>query len=245
MTLTPKTRALLEEEVLAGRLAADVVDGNLIHLDKLPIINAKFTKQVSFFQLFGKEWDLLKLRAEKKVVDSVYAELYPKGPSAGFKAKYGEEAAKWLAEQGFTEYSGFSPKSVTAEATDFYMGKELHLKIKGYSALPSLNDVRKRIKDGNLTPSASLMVPYLNDIESLQKKFDAESYKFLLEARSKELVKQIRAMICEMAQVRFAIIVGQIWFYEMGSIEENTKTIQLGSAMVSCTAELVEKKFTI
>lgn len=86
---------------------------------------------------------MTKARAAQKVFNTIKKDKFPR-KSEGFSVRYGDEAATWLKEQGFTDYSGFGPKTVQAEAKDFYLGKELKVSLKGYSTIPSLNEFKKQ-----------------------------------------------------------------------------------------------------
>lgn len=47
------------------------------------------------------------------------------------------------------------------------------------------------------------------------------------------------------SRITFAIIVGQVWFTEFSSLDENSMEVEYGGAKYLCTAELVETKVNI
>lgn len=256
VSLTDATRMELEKEVASGRAQAGLLgrEGGvtIINLRGLPVVNQVMVRAVSAEELFRKEWELTKARAIQKVLNTVRKEKFPT-VSKGFKEQYGEEAANWLKEQGITDYSGFgAPKTVQAEATDFYMGKELKVSIKGYSSLPSLNDVRKRIASGKVTSSAALMVPAIEELDKFlsSKEHTASSdqdasLKAWIDSMFGEAQESVRQLIFEMSQIRFGVIVGQVWFTEFSSIEEDSMTIQADGKALECKAEMREVKIEI
>lgn len=254
--LTPKTKKLLEEEVSSQRAPANLMqyrNGSMVlNLRGLPIVNANMVSSLNASDFMKKQWILIKERAVQKVLNSVLKEQ-GKTVSGVFKERYGEAAATWLKEQGITEYGGFSaPKTVQAEEKDFYFGKELKVSIKGFSSLPSLNDVRKRIASGKLTPSAAIMATTVNELteflesnnytSSQNQKLAIESW---VEPRLALAKKNIAKLILEMAMVRFSIIVGQVWFNEFFSNEENEIVVPIDGVDFTCKIEMRGVKISI
>jgi hypothetical protein len=199
----------------------------VLNLKSLPILNRKMVKEVSAEELFQTQWNLLKVQASLKVLKS----YVPKRESEGFEEQYGKEAATWLKEQGITSYGGFAPKVVQAESKDFYTGKELLVHLKGFSSLPTLNDVLGRIVKNKLTPAASLMVPALREYEKqiggdLESPVTRPVVQDWLKGRVEELTKLSRELLAHIAQIKFAIIVGQTWPKEFTSLDQDTLTFK-------------------
>ena len=245
--LSAKTLQTLMAEAKAGRLPDNVVtadgDVTLINFDTLPIINRKMVKATSAKTLFENEWLLTKVQAAQKVYNSVVKELGGTRKSASFEEQYGAEAATWLKDAGFTDYSGFNPKSVQAESTDFYMAKELSVKIKSFSALPSLNEFKKQAAKGKFTPSAALMSDAWKAVENFLKTDDGKDMtkaETWLKAEAKKLDRQRRTLIADKAQSVFCTIVGGVWFSEFSSVEENSLTLTLDGQKLECTVEAKE-----
>lgn len=254
--LTADTLKAFKAEVSSGRAPAGIIeerDGvTVVNLRGVPVINRNMVKDASARELFLKEWELTKARAAQKVYNSVKKENVPV-VSKGFKELYGEDAAAWLQEQGITDYRGFSPPHTTqAESTDYYVAKELKISIKGYSSLPSLNDVRKRIASGKLTAPAKLMVPALEEVEAFigsDVYKNASKQETLLETwifdKFKEAQKRVRQLLFEMSQIRFGVIVGQTWFSEFSSIEEDSMDLQADGVTLACKVEMKETEVKI
>lgn len=241
-------------------------DGDfLIDLTKLPIINRQMVKAVSARTMFAKEYDLCKAQAAQKVFNTVQKDKFPR-KSEGFEALYGADAAKWLKEDcGITDYNGFQPAHTTqAEATDVYMAKELKVSLKGLSSLPSLKDVRDKMtkakearekgkaKGSEVTGAAALMVPY---VEAVDTYLDSDEYKnaankdkafqLWLEDKQKAAVSTARKLIFELAQIKFAIVVGQTWPVEFASLDENSLEIDTDAGKLACKVEMLEKETKI
>lgn len=236
--------------------AAGVVDGDsnqgtyVLDLSALPIINRKMVKACSAKSLFEMEWALTKARAAQKVYNSVKKERFPR-KAEGFEVMYGPEAAAWLKEQGFTDYSGFGPKTVQGEARDFYMAKELSISIKGFSSIPSLNEFKKQAAKGKLTASAQLMAPAVKEIDDFlasdvytKAKNQDKLLETWLDGQQKAATAECRRLIAEMARIRFSVIVGQVWIFPTLDEDSLTFTASDGT-MLTCKAELREVKVEV
>lgn len=207
-----------------------------LDLTKMPIINRKMVKAVSAKELFETQYELQKARSAQKVYNSVYKAEFGGKASEGYKVLYGEDAAEWLKEKGLTDYQGFSPKTTQDEARDNYIGKELKVSLKGLSSIPSLNDFNKRVSSGkSLLAGHSLMKPAVDAIEAFKdsdaykKARDPEAvFKAWLEGEKKGTTKEVRQLLYKTSQIRFGVIVGQTWFTEFSSLDENSLDIDVG-----------------
>jgi hypothetical protein len=222
-------------------------------LDKLPVVNRVMVKAVSAKDLFEKQYLLEKSRAAQKVYKGFRDEKLAKKESPTYKAMYGDDAANWLKEQGFTDYSGFSPKAVQAESTDFYIGKELGVKIAGLSKLPSMKELREQIAKNKMNGGGTLMAIYYREVE---KYLDSDAYKNAADKdklfetwisdKAKKAVSETRSLIFAMAKIKFAIVVGQVWFKEFSSVDENSLKIKVrpepkaDEVELDCKAEMKE-----
>lgn len=130
------------------------------------------------------------------------------------------------------------------------MGKELKIKLKGLSSLPTLVDVNKRRASGKLTASAALMVPAIENLEvfyasDVYKEADDQN-KMLRAWLGIELKKsqaRVRRYLYEMAQIRFSIIVGQTWPTEFVSLDEDSMDITVDGTKISC--QLVAREIEV
>lgn len=216
------------KKLVANGVVIDTVDGvDVIDVKPLPVINRVMVKATSAKTLLTLEWELTKLRAAQKVFNTYKKEKFPK-TSVGFAALYGAEAAEWLKLQGLTDYSGYSPKQVQAESKDFYLGKEMSVSLKGYSTLPSVKDVLAKASAGKLKGPAALMNDTIGEVEKFFKKTsDSSLCEKWLDGKQKATQAEVRARIREAAQIKFAIVVGNSWFSEWKSLDENTMTLTL------------------
>jgi hypothetical protein len=248
--LSQKTIETLFAAHKDGRLPDDALktssDHVLINFKALPVINRQQVKTVSAKTLFENEWALIKTQAAQKVYKSVLKEKFGTKKSEGFEEKYGTEVANWLKEVGFTDYSGFGPKSVQKEATDFYMAKEMSVSIKSFSSIPSLNEFKKQAAKGKLTPSAQLMADSVQHIETFLASMDAKDDKKAetwLKAQDKALDRVRRTLISDKAKQIFGIIVGQTWPF--ASPDENSMELTLDGQKLACKIEQREVEIKV
>jgi len=244
-----KLAALLPKEAKPNRMtiSGDFVEG-VINLSALPVINRRMVKSASAKVLFQQSFELETARAAQKVYRFYRDEKVPRKESASFKSTYGNEAAEWLASQGFTDYSGFCPKTIQDEATDCYMSKELCVSIKGFSSLPKVADVRAKLGSSKMTPSVALMAPFVREVEAwlngpeYTKAVDPEaSFIAWIDGKAQDAIAKARQLIYEIACIKFSIVVGQVWFSEFSSLDENTMTLDFGNLTgINCKVQMKE-----
>lgn len=254
--LTKASEDRIRAEIDAGRLPASVdqvvIVGDspavrVLNLEGLPVVNRASVKAVSARTLFEKQWELLRFQAAQKVLHG-YQKAYTDGrTSEGYTALYGAEAATWLKEQGITDYSGFSPKMLQAESTDVYPSKKLEVKIKGYSSLPSMTEYEKQEAKGKLNGPAALMQATVDRVKAFM---DSDTYKGVadpkallttwLNSETTLAVQECRRLMFEIAQLKTAVLIGNVWFQEFRTLEENQMELTIGGTKLAFTAEAKE-----
>ena len=127
------------------------------------------------------------------------------------------------------------PKQTVAPVKDVYIGRELAVEIDGYKSLPALTDVRERLaklaaggtKTKPLTGGAALMASTLDE---------AKGWSLAtLQAALAATARAIKQHLHEKSQMIVAVIVGQTWFKEFKSLDENTYTLTTSSGPVTVT----------
>jgi len=211
----------------------------VIDLTSLPIINRQMVKSVTLADTAQLAFHLEAARASQKVFKDYVKTRYPGEKLVAFNAKYGTTAAQWLKDNGITEYSGFNPPKVQAESTDFIMGKELSIKLKGYSSLPPVEKVREKMaKQGaKLNGPETLMVSAIHEVEEFLAKNPEKLHKNWLTGKEKMNQAYVRSLSHQLSQIAFSIIVGQTWFSDCPTLDDKTVTLANG---VIATAELKE-----
>jgi hypothetical protein len=246
-----------------GLLAGEKwVAGQVYVLDfsKVPVINRKMVKSVTAKDTFAAELELAMLKGSQKVVNDYRNRITPK-ESAKFLLLYGETATEYLKELGVTDYNGFNPPGNTVKSGDFYMATELSIGIKGLSSLPKVVDVenaidavdadptkKKKLKLGEFTMTP--MIRRLWDFMTSPAVKDAADRNALLktwlETEQKAIVKRTRELTEILAQRKFSIVVGHVWFSDLASMDDTTLSVELaGFGPVSVTAKLAETQIDL
>lgn len=205
------------------KMLADGDNKFIIDVKALPVINRNMVGSCSAQTLIEQQYELCEAKAYQKVYNAASKAQGTKGVSTDLLAQYGADAVAWLKEQGITD-NGFSPKSAVAESKDFYIGKELEVKLKGLSSLPKVDDA----KAGKGGQNGAWMKAAIDEIEKHKKANNETAHALYVADRQRAITRQTRGLIARMAMQKFAIIVGQIWPKEFASVDENTLTTKIG-----------------
>lgn len=216
-----------------------------IDLTKIPLINRKMVKTLSAKEYFNDNIQLLLLKAKQKVYKYYLSKLESdvERRSGAIIEKYGEECATQLDSIGLRSY-GFTPPSSVKKSGDFYIAKELNIKIAGASSLPSIDAVEKKVSENKKLNLADMMIKYY--IDEVKNHIDDKSY---LKEITNITLKEVRTLQNKLNRTLYSIILGKVQFNEFDSLEEGTMEIDFKyndfNSFVKCTAELKDTQITI
>lgn len=225
----------------------------VVNLESVPLVNRAMVKNISAAEFFADNVRLEALKARQKVLKFYREQLIGKVNAAGLAAKYGTEAADFLSGIGIRDY-GFSPKTASVESTDVYMSRELNVKIKGASSLPSVNVVLKKLEDGKpLNAADGLMAvaikeyqdfvnsPALSGVsEDVRKKLISS----WIEDATKVAIQNVRELNKRLSKVVYGIVAGHGWFTDL-ELDASTMVVKVDDVKYTVTAELAEKEIKI
>lgn len=240
---------LKKENVLEGVFQANHV--YLVDLTKVPLINRQMVKEVSALEFFTRHLQLQALKAKQKVFKAYMDEVAPK-KQAKLLELYGADAVAWLETIGVKDY-GFSPKVTAEKSGDFYYSKELDVKLAGLSSLPSMKAVNDKLtKKSKLNLADTLMVDAINEykafVESpmVQKSAAKETLiETWLTTETKSAIQEVRKTQYDLNKILYSIVVGQAWFKEFSSLDDNEMVVKFHDQDVKCQAILGEKEIAI
>lgn len=232
-----------------GLLAGETYEAGKVYVldyPKVPVINRKMVKGATAKDTFQLVVDLAVLKAAQKVLNDYRDRISPK-VSKKFLLLYGQEATDYLASVGVTDYNGFNPASDTVKSGDYYLAKELKIAVKGLSSLPKVVDVeasltaKKKLKVGE-----AIMAPTLQRIEDFMASSvfssAADGNALLatwIESESKAVTTKTRELQQKLAECKFSIVVGHVWFSDMASMDDNVLDVEVpGFGPVPVTATL-------
>lgn len=221
---------------------------------KLPVINRKMVTDVTAAKTFALTLKLLQCKADQKVYSDWRKRIAPK-TSELFVSLYGQDATDYLATVGVTSFNGFNPAVDTVVTGDYYMASELKVAVKGASSLPKVEDVeiaydkmKTRLKIGEF-----LMMPAVgrvSDFLSADVHSRAADPKALLatwlKSEADNSIKQSRLLMEQLARLKFAIMVGHVWFTDLPTMGEGSLAVELpGFGKVAVSAALKETQIKI
>lgn len=242
------TKETFEKLQTNGLLAGEAWEAGKVYVleyPKVPAINRKMVKSVTAKDTFDKVIQLARLKGSQKVFNDWRDRVSPK-ESKKFLALYGEAATEYLKSVGVTDYNGFNPPGTTVKSGDFYVAKELKIAVKGLSSLPKVDDVQAALTAGKkLKLSEFVMADALKRLAAFTaspmytEAADANALLATwLETEQKAIVAKTRQLIEQLAQRKFAIVVGHIWFSDLPDMDHNSLEVDVpgfGSATVTAT----------
>lgn len=165
--------------------------------------------------------DLIYKMMGNKAKSKVYKVFWDKhnsvNKSANIIANYGEEAGEYLSYLGITD-NGFYPKSQKKETTSSYIVKELLIKFKGMSSIPSYNAVMKKIDEGKNLNKADMLVKNAYDTCCQNEStMNVKDFNDWLKKEIDNVEKDIKVINKELAKMKMNILVGNEWFEEFTS----------------------------
>lgn len=218
----------------------------IVHLESMPLVNRAMTKGISGKEFLTNHVKLQAKKARQKVLKHFREELVGKVNAVALAGQYGVEAAKFLSENGLRDY-GFSPKVERAESSDFYMSKELNVKIKTLSSLPAVNAVQKKVDTNKkLNAADHVMYAAIQDYRTAERIYgdDKESLKGYLVEQTKQTINEVRELENALSKVVYGIVLAKSWFCDL-DLEDTSMKIEYNNFMFDCSIELEEKKVLI
>lgn len=209
--------------------------GRIYKLDfsSLPVINRNMAKKrPSAKELCEKVYALTKIQGYNAVM-TYYKKLHQVAKSKGFAELYGADGAEFLKEYGLMPY-GYSPKKVAEKTGEEQSVPALDVKILKAS-LPSgsaeIKKVVEKIQKGvALTPREKWFEQAIRDYNEFVRLTNGINDQIVVEwisEKSKNTDKERRRLISEIAQAKFIIIVGKLWFSEFKSRAEKAITLKI------------------
>lgn len=205
-------------------------------LTRIPVINRAMVENIKLEDFVRAVETVEPLKARLKVLTHMIKE--DGGSTAkieGMVQKYGEEAAKWLSENGVRDY-GFSPVGTkSADVTDEYESIQVVYKIKGLSSLPAISAVEKKVLEGKKLNLADSLIQEYMDVYGEEDKSVLEHDKEVYTRGKRENEKKLANLV-------YTLVLGRKWF----SDDEVTEVdVVLNGQKAPMTIEKVRKMIKI
>lgn len=248
---------VLDDETLKAFIDIAVVEGInykvhpknpnklVIQLVGIPLINRNMIKGVAAESHFNMVLDLNYIKARQKVLKYLRDINFGVPNAVGLAAQHGKDAADWLSSIGIRDY-GFSPKVEAVEATDFYLSRELVVKIKGLSSLPSVAAVVKKVNDGKKLNIADTFINmHLTEVSSEIAGMTYDELAEYFNTQAFQAISWVRNMMGMLNRIVYGIIVGKKWFTDMPDTETGTLVIDRYGFKTQISAAVESKEIKI
>lgn len=190
---------------------------------------------------------LQSLKARQKVLKYYRDQLTDTKKSAGYAALYGDEAGQWLYSIGLRDY-GFTPPVAAAEPSgDVYYSRELNIKAKGLSSLPSLSAVAAKVKKGSALNAGDMLINrWVEHYEPMLEGIMSDTAKeMLIAAETKAVIAAVRDMQTQLNRIMYSIMVGKRWFVGHSVMEETSETIVFDGMKITVSAVVEQKEIKL
>ena len=219
--------ALTAKNAGAARFVVALVD-----LSTLPIINRTYlSKGTNMSKVFSTCNEMIKDEAIQKWIGYYIKEIDKLQPAKeGIFQTYTDEQALVLEEHGLDKtgaYKGVQVSVASTENSDSYEVRSLSFTFKGVSALPSVNDVEKRIASGKEpTLSQKIMIDAKNELSAkvLAAGQDLANLTLDLKAVLGKELKEVRARLRNnrywLGGMKIAKMLTGDWFEELTTSDD-------------------------
>jgi len=200
-----------------------------INIEALPVVNRKRVRSTKMKKMTKLALQLNDYKFQLKYLGYLKKQLGATDEAPAFTGSTGLTAAQWeyLDSLGVSPTKGYSPKKELDKDGDYYMALTLNSNFKGFSSIPAIEAIDKKLKEGKkLTASED----YLQKVMAfIDKKYLANlkdgAYKSAVKSAFTQLTIKKRKVAEELSQMKFAMIVSRKWFSDCGSFDQNTDTI--------------------
>lgn len=192
-----------------------LVNGNDYSIDftSIPLFTLQ-NNAIKAMDVADITYKVMENKAFIKVAKHFLEKLNPVNKSQEIASLYGNDVCEYLKYLGITDY-GFNPKSKAVASTTSYQAKELLLKFKGMSNIPSYNAFLKKVNEGKKLNNADNLLKKANDIcESNEKQMSNNDFIAFLKAEINRAEKENKHYNKLLTEIRFNVIVGNKWFDE-------------------------------
>jgi hypothetical protein len=205
-----------------------VEDGKVecsVDLSNLPVLNKRRVRSSKMKRMTKLALMLNDYKFELKYLGYLKKEICSSDVPV-VNGNYTEDQRSYLASLGITD-AGYQPKVDTEKSGDFYMALTLNSNFVGFSSIPAIESIDKKIKAGkNLTPSEQYMQKVMAFVDAKYLKVATEEqYREAIKDAFNQITIKKRKVAEELSQMKFAMIVARKWFSDCESMDQNTDTI--------------------
>jgi len=200
----------------------------ILDLSSIPVINRKRVRSSKKSRMTKLALQLNDYKFQLKYLGYLKKELgIVDEAGSGRLTGYTADQLDYLKSLGITPFKGYSPLKEVVKNGDYYMALTLNSNFKGFTSIPKIEDIDKKLKAGKkLTPAED----YLRLVMAfVDKKYlssaKGEAYKDAIKSAFTSISIRKSKVLEELSQMKFAMILSRKWFSDCESFEDNTDTI--------------------
>lgn len=203
-----------------------------IDLSTLPVVNKKRISSVKCSKMTSLAYNLTELKFKLKYLGYLKKKFNVSDRiEAGSGSYYviPAEQVEYLSSLGITSKNGYSPNTEQDKTGDFYMALTLKSQFKGFSSVPKIEDIDKKLSSGkSLTPAETFMKNIMNFVDSKYLDVKGEpQYKEAIRSAFNQLTIEKRTTMEDLAKMKFGLILSRKWFSDRkGGFEDNHDEIK-------------------
>jgi hypothetical protein len=222
----------------------DMGDGyryTILDISDLPIVNKYRTKSVKCSVMSEEVNSLTRLKFSLKYLGYLKKKYNVVSTSPSARMNYTAEQLNYLESLGITE-KGYSPKTELDKSGDFYMALALKSNMKGFSSIPKIEDVEKKLEQGKkLTPSEQYMRNVMTYVDARYlDKGGRDNYLNAIRTAFTELSISKEIVQRQLSIQKFALILSKRWFSDKNGFDDNAFEFEDDFG----TKQLIEYRFT-
>lgn len=252
-----ETIATLQQEgLISATVAADAIIANgsgkesvvVLDLTNLPVVNKSIVAGDVFAKdLLENELEITILKAQIRSLNALRKEVDPN--ASKYDTGWSPEEREYFLSIGFSDGGSYNPPTNKADATDEYEAVSFITYIKGLKALPSFNDLRKRMteiksateegakKIPSLTVPMTLMIPVVQEFENVSKFLPKDHQISWIDARLRAAQVTLSSVRNHIQKLKFSLLLGRKWFKDLEEAEAE-QTITFNTTRLAAKSEL-------
>lgn len=190
-----------------------------INLSSLPIINRQYSKKADAISDVRKVVeDIEILKADQKVFKFYLGKqtIFNPAEHRFEENNFNPEQIDVLKQHGLNsklDYQGVANQAADKVEEDYYLSRLLEFKLKGWSSLPKVDDVRAKMKDGKkLNDPGLAMAAAVREVEDKGWDIPGDKSKKELDEKLKEVKKSLFDLMVELNTLKIAKVLTGSWW---------------------------------
>lgn len=198
----------------------------VLELKRIPIINRSIAEDYLNAEELAKIYMYQeRCKANMKVFNNLRKQAAGDNTFSSFASRYSQDDLDFLTSVGIVARDGsFNVPSDSAEAEDYYTAMTFQLKAKGWSALPSVNDVINKKKSNAPARQMESAIEYAKTFVDFDL-LDGSPQEDIVKRIDDILIKEVKLDLVRIRKyiqkAKFAVLLGHQWFSDFNGNRDN------------------------